>query len=88
MDHYLQLLPPMDYMAIGMRAPKMPDELVRTLKCALATMEITKQEATKYNQAHARHLHSLSWAKMEPQRCSPMTSSPSLIPERGHAHCT
>lgn len=66
MDCFLWALPPEECMAVEMRAPKMPSVLLGALKCALATLDITKQEATKPKQAPGGPLTSTSWANAAP----------------------
>lgn len=56
MDQFLQALPPEECMAIRMRAPQTPTDLVGTLECALATLGLSKQEAVKMKLGVQEHL--------------------------------
>lgn len=54
-DRFLRIMPPEECMAIRMKAPKTPTELVGALKCTLATLNVSKQEATKPQQTPTLH---------------------------------
>lgn len=66
MDCFLQVVPPAECMAMGMRAPQTPMELIRALECALTTVEISKINISKAHQLHSRPSYSFTWVASKP----------------------